>query len=898
MSPSVVSTKPPHGLSTQQLQALDGIALRAHAWMVRMIWEANNRADKGAGDPKVGGHPASCASSLHLATALQLATRQPSDFYCAKPHLAPLDHALHHAQDVFRHPDGSWFNSEESEAVMSTLRAFSENGEAVFQSYHADSDPDNWRTLPSGTVGIPPVNAVYLALAFRYAIDHGWATDIPKHFWCIIGDSELREGSLMEVMPDVAERELGNVTWIIDYNRQNLDGTRVLNKRGLGGTDADRIERTFQANGWQVIQLRHGRLRETLFALDGGAALREQFENGFSDYEYQTILWKQDATLLRAELIARDAKLNDLLAGISDEDLLAALGDLGGHDLEAILNAYETARSDQRVPTVIVAHTIKGWGLNCTAKPGNHSTLPDKDEVNELLKLRGLTAERPYLRDTGSKEEAKYLSKRTKYWRHGIGQVEQRIAENRAQVNGMLAPTLPLPDDFGIDLSMMPMVHTQWLWGQVAGKLVRIGTHDELEAAGIDPGRDLNELEHRWSKVADLMCTMSPDVGTSTNINPAMDAKVYGPETGTNLEAEHQLHERGRPELYQHSEAWTRHIRFEIAEANCMSAAGSFGKMGKFAGVPLLPMMTVYDFFIKRALDQLYYNLYWRSSFILMGTPSGVSLSPEGAQHSWKSDIQMPSLITWEPAYACEMEWILADAVRRHVDADNEDREGVLIRGVTRALKQKELMTRLKSQARFSASDAAEINQQLRVDVLAGGYKLVDRASDSDYQPGDNVVTILAMGAMIPEVLEASDLLAADHGIHADVVVVTSADLLLGRFAERNDYAQLHQLGINGELQLNAAGGETGAALSTADTVCLAARFVPLVSVADGEQGLLDNAGSIVGVPQIALATTKFSKCGRPDQVYAYHQMDAAAIVDASQQVLTRTAAREVRIKR
>ena len=165
---------------------------------------------------------------------------------------------------LFRHQDGSWFKEDEAEAVMHRLRSFSHDGKPVFQSYHATADPDHWHFLPSGSVGIPPVVAVYQALAYRYAQQHGWDIDEP-HFWCMMGDSEFREGSLLEVLPEVAERELGNVTWIVDYNRQNLDGTRIPNNRGLKGTDADRIEGTAIANGWEVIQLRHGKFRQEVF---------------------------------------------------------------------------------------------------------------------------------------------------------------------------------------------------------------------------------------------------------------------------------------------------------------------------------------------------------------------------------------------------------------------------------------------------------------------------------------------------------------------------------------------------------------------------------------------------------------------------------------------------------
>ncbi|RMH01628.1 MAG: pyruvate dehydrogenase [Planctomycetota bacterium] len=892
MNPATTETPSPTAVDPA---VLERICRRALAWCTHMIWEANHRDDKHPGDPKVGGHPASCASSLHLAAGLHLVARDAADFYCAKPHLAPMDHALHYGLGFFRHPDGRWFDEAEAEAVMHRLRSFSRQGEPVFQSYHAEGDPDSWRILPSGTVGIPPVCSAYLALAYRYAADHGLCSQTPHHFWSIVGDSELREGSLMEAAPDIAERELGNVTWIVDYNRQNLDGTRIPNRRGLRGTDADRIERSFAANGWRVIQLRHGRRRQEVFRREGGAALRRVLEAGFGDYEYQALLWKRDAARIRSALREREPGLAPLLEGIDDPGLLELFADLGGHDMTEVLAAYAAARRDEGVPTLIIAHTIKGWGLECAARPGNHSSLPEQAEIDALLAAEGLDRAEPYGRVGVWAEdgpELALLDRRGAELRAGVEAAEERIAANRARIEERLAPTLPLPEDFGIDLGLVPMAHTQWVWGQVAGRLVRIGTHDELAAAGLDPGRELNQDEARWAAVADLTLTLSPDVGTSTNINPAMDAKIYGPEHTENLEAELELAERGRPELWARSDPWTRHIRFEIAEANCMSAAGSFGKMGRFAGVPFLPMMTVYDFFIKRALDQLYYDVYWRSSFILVGTPSGVTLSPEGAQHSWKNDLQMPSLITWEPAFAREMEWILADAVRRHVAGDNEDREGVLVRGVTRGLPQKEFLRRLRAQPRFAGCGEEEILAAIRRDVLAGGYKLVDRSGEPDHQPGENVVVILAMGAVVDQALAASDRLLAE-GIHADVVVVTSPDLLLGRFARRDDWAQLRRLGLSGDLHLAAAGPEP---LAQADARLLAARFVPLVSVADGEEGLLDNAGSILGVPQVVCAVRRFSKSGRPADVYRFQEIDAEAVVEAAGEALARAALREVRL--
>jgi pyruvate dehydrogenase E1 component len=890
---------------------INKVARRAFAHMVAMIHVANHRDDELKTDPKVGGHPAACASSLDFMSALHLAVREPGDFICCKPHSSPIDHSLHHAMGMFRHPDGKWFKEEEAEAVMHRLRSFSHDGKPVFQSYHAEADPDSWHFLPSGSVGIPPVVAVYQALAYRYAQQHGWDIDEP-HFWCMMGDSEFREGSLLEVLPEVAERELGNVTWIVDYNRQNLDGTRIPNNRGLQGTDADRIEGTAIANGWEVIQLRHGKFRESVFAKKGGDALRKVIEDGLTDYHYQALLWKRDANLMREAIIAKDKSTKKLLDSLSDDDVIKLYFDTGGHDYEAIAEAFEASKVNKLRPTLIVAHTIKGRGLECVAANGNHSAMPSEKEVVAILEEHGLSLDRPFERLDANSEEAKFAMQRGAELRLGIEALEAQADANRQRIVDQIEEHGGLPDALNINLKLSPITHTQWMWGQLASKLVRIGVYDELRKGGHEKkaGRELTADETKWNPLADLMMTMAPDVGTSTNINPAMDEKIFGPKHDENWESKLDLHERLRPQLAPTDEAWTRHIRFEIAEANCMTAVGSFGKMGDCAGIPFLPMMTVYDFFIKRALDQLYYNLYWGSSFILVGTPSGITLAPEGAQHSWKSDIQIPNLITWEPAYAIEMEWILCDSIKRHFTQDNKGRTGVLVRAVTRGLVQKDLMFWLKKQLTFKTNMPA--NAQLGMTAEDGGLHeaevttktedeilatvLIDWRGYRGYQPGENVVELFVMGALVPEALDAAQQLL-DRGIYANVTVVSSPDLLIGELARKNGFAHLKQtLQVDGRLHLRPAGGASGQTLGATDVVNLAGSRVPVVSVHDGEIGLLDNIGSLLGVPQLAKAVTKFSKSGTIKHIFEYHGMHAEGIVDACGQILSETAMEQVEL--
>ena len=909
--------------TTSESSVQERISFRAFAQAMAMIWVANHREDDELGDPKVGGHPASSASAMHILAALHLDVREPQDFVCCKPHCSPIDHALHHMLGLFRHnrfvdwassePGDDWFEEEDSKRAMWGLRKFpTPDMPHVFQSYHARTDPDHFHYLPSGTVGIPPVVSGYLALAHRYAADHGYEVPADTHFWSLIGDSEFREGSLLEAMPDLAERQLGNVTWIIDYNRQNLDGTRIPNERGLEGADCDRIAGTAEANGWRVIQVRHGKLRERVFAREGGECLREVLESHLSDYEFQMLALKREPARVREFLADKHPGCRRLVDELGEDEIIRVLLDLGGHCHDTMVDALRRSRSESEEPYMVIAHTLKGWGLECLADPSNHSALPSKEELEGILAKAALTLQDPFALFPADTEEGRFLGARRDAFRRVRDEHRELRERNRARVRRAIEERGGLPDTLAIDTSLFPLANTQWMWGQLAAKLVRIGTQEVVAPRQRAPKKELTELERRWQPAAEFVMTLSPDVGSSTNISPAMDAKIYGQSEEQERDLEQELEIRYRhPELVATTDAWTRHIRFEIAEANAMSAVGAFGKMIRFVGLPFFPIMTVYDFFIKRALDQLYYNVYWNSEFVIMGTPSGVTLSFEGAQHSWKSDIQMPNLITWEPCFAVEVDWILCDAIRRHMMDENEGRRGVLVRAVTRSVQQKLLLENVRAQAVSKqhvsgplapagagsewgeATDESSLaplpDEQLlarvREHCLAGGYKLVDWKGYAGYEPGDNVVNLFVMGSLVTEALAASRTLLA-LGIFADVIVVTSPELLLGIVAHEDDYRHLTQtLGITGDLFAVA-----GAGASEAGLLSVAGRRVPCVAVCDGEAGLLDNIGSIVGVRQRTLAVRKFSKCGRPSDVFRYQGLDADALVDACGQVLSETA--------
>jgi len=915
---------------------LNSIIARVQTHAMNMIYLANARDDVEKGDPKVGGHPSACSSALHLLSTLHLVVKNPQDFMAIKPHASPVDHTNNFLLRLLFEKDGTRMSDERMRLAMKNLRHFSHKNEPVFQSYHSAYDADHWNTVPSGSVGIPPVQALYLAHAYRMAEKHGYTVPADAHFWCLMGDSEFREGSLTEAMPEAAERGLGNLTWILDYNRQSLDGHRVLNEEGLGHKDNDRADKMFAANGWDVIQLRHGKYRQKVIADAGsnGEALQNVIENAWPDYEFQALLASRDPKKIIEAITKYDQGAAKALKGLSDADVLRFFMDLGGHDTDLVIEALRQSKENPDKPCLIIAHTIKGWNLRCSAQSTNHSAMLEESEVHELRKKIGLPESKDLLAFEHFDEkssEAQYLKTRGEWVAQGVSTQKKLIESNVGDLRAQLAATKALesfPTEIGINLKLVPLIHTQWMIGQLSAKLTRIA-ESPLDDKQLKEGqKPLSENEKKLKAVANAFITMAPDVGTSTNLNSTLDGRIFGFES-EDFEADYGVKDSKAPDIVSHENAHSRFIRFDIAESNTMSCVGSYGKMAHYTGVPFMPLMTVYDFFIKRALDQFFFGAYWNASFICVGTPSGITLSPEGAQHGWKSDIQIANSITWEPAYCQELDWIVTESLRRHLHTivegpdspqGNAGRSAVIIRAVTRALEQKEFMKRLKTHKRFEGKSEPEILELTRQDCLQGAYYLVDHRGQPAYRPSENVVNLFTMGSLVTEALTASDALK-EKGIFANVIQVSSPDLLLGNLAHENNYQHLKQgLGITGDLFLrvgeasskkpaNSNGAYPPALYApkpfdslsaspagVAQLLSLGGRRIPVVSVHDGEPGLLDNIGSCIGTLHKTIATRHHSKCGRPSDIFAYHGMDAASVASACEQALEESAISEIRI--
>lgn len=565
---------------------LDTVARRAHYLATQMISRANHRDNKEKGDPKVGGHSSASASSLHILGALHLVAKSGYDFFANKPHASPADHSYNYLLDLLLNKNGERLTVTEKNQAMDHLRAFPNNGEYVFQSYHSAYDSDHHGFLPTGTVGIPPVNVGYLALAYRFAKEHGF--EIPDaHFWALCGDSEFREGSLFEAIPDFAERELGNVTWILDYNRQSLDGHRITNREIMNGTDAQRVERTMIANGWEVIQVMHGQKRLELFKKKSGETFKKFLENQLEDYELQAYLLIKDSKKLKSEMLEKHPDIKNFLKEVEAQDLYDGLRDFGGHDILLMADAMAKSKENKRKPTMIIAHTLKGWGLDMAASQGNHSSLPEAEEVDKLKSSQGIQGDTLFEGFDDKSPAGQFVRQRGEELYSEIKNMwaikSKNLEKFYADFEKFGKPTTTL----GINLKMASYPHTQWMLGQLTAKLTRIANTPLDEKLLAEKQKPLTDGEKTWKLTAESLLSMAPDVGTSTNLNPAMDGKIFGASTVDDLETQFDVKDTTLPDLIPGQEKSDRFLRFEIAEANVMSCVGSFGKMKEFIGAPL-----------------------------------------------------------------------------------------------------------------------------------------------------------------------------------------------------------------------------------------------------------------------------------------------------------------------
>jgi pyruvate dehydrogenase E1 component len=763
----------------EQENRLDALAEieRQVLWLSTAIIHHANRVRPNPGGLKVGGHQASSASMVSIMTSLWFGHLRAEDRVSVKPHASPVLHAI------------NYLLGELDEPYLQTLRAF-----AGLQSYPSrvkDPDPVDYST---GSVGIGATAPIWGAVARRYLGNRfagtGEGTPAAGRQYSLLGDAELDEGAVWEAIVDPGVAELGEVVWVVDVNRQSLDRVVPL-------IAADRLRGMFTAAGWQVITLKYGRLLEALFTQPGGDALRHRID-AMPNAEYQRLL-RCDPGELRRRLPGGDEPVARLIAGLDDAALAAAVRNLGGHDLAALDEAYGAIDDDR--PTLILAYTIKGYGLPIEGHPQNHSALLTAEQMRQLAASLGTDVDQPWHRFADGTDAARLCA-----------ETAQQL--KRPDVAAHVPPHVPR------DLGRTP-------------------TGVATTQAAL--GRALLDLTREAPEAARRVVTVSPDVSSSTNLGGWVNkVGVWSARERTDWfadDAETILHWREKPT--------GQHIELGIAETNLVGLIGELGATWSRWGQPLLPVGVLYDPFVERALEPWSFGIYAGGQSILVGTPSGVSLAPEGGAHQSITTpsigIEQPGCITYEPAFAVDTEWCLLASLAR---LGKPGGCSAYLRLSTRPIGQK--------LADVPADPAAR--ERRRRQVVAGGYGL-RRAQDP-------AVTIAAMGAVLPEALAAAERLSAS-GVPADVVCITSPGLLFRALRARQGLA---------------ADGETW----ILDQVFPAARATPLVTVLDGHPHTLAFLATVNRVPHAALGVAQFGQSGSIEDLYRYNGIDTDSIIRAA----------------
>ena len=782
------------GSDLTRFETLDRVAQRVLWLAVRMVDSANrDRAD--ADGIKVGGHQASSASMVGILTALWFGHLNAQDQVAVKPHASPAFHAI---QYLLGNLDRSY---------LTRLRDF--GGLQAYPSRSKDPDRVDFST---GSVGLGAAAPLFAGVVRRYVDEH-FGSRSHSRFISILGDAELDEGNVWEAIADPATAGLGNVMWVVDFNRQSLD-------RIVPGVRIQQWKLQFEAAGWHVLEVKYGsRIMNDLPEADG--VLLRTLIDEMPNEHYQSLFALRGTELRERFLEEASPLLRDRIADLNDDYLHLLLTDLGGHDISALLEAFEECDAVKDRPSVVFAYTVKGWGLPTAGHPRNHSTLLSVEQISRLRTEVGLEELTEWDRFDPSTPEGVLAAERREYLSRDV-----EAARGSIQIP---AATMRKPPARPIS--------TQEAFGRVLVELSRIDT------------------------VAPYLVTTAPDVATSTNLAGFINRMgVFSPELQRTWSTDDALQWKEGPSGH--------HIPLGISEMNLFLLLGQLGLAWDLSSQPLLSIGTVYDPFVLRGLDAFVYATYSGSRFIIAGTPSGITLAPEGGAHQStitpSVGLELPGVTFIEPAYAQGLDWLLCDALASIGDANPQAAGQDAHHGAFYF----RLTTRPLDQAPFELARQRLGDAILRRQVIAGAYRLVD-AFD---QPKGKVmgespplVHIAASGATLPEAIEAAEELSSE-GIAAHVVDVTSSDRLF------KSWQRTTRQGVRTATTPSIPGAIRAAFSERA----------PIVTVQDASSHHLAWLGSALGVPAVSLGVDSFGQSGTRSDLYAAHDLTSGSVVNAA----------------
>jgi len=776
-----------------EIEVLDHIQNRVLWLSTRMIDFANNDRPNLDGI-KVGGHQASSASLVTVLTSLYFNYLDSEDRISIKPHASPVFHSI---QYLLGNLDESY------------LRTLREAG--GLQSYPSRTkDPDRV-DFSTGSVGLGAVAPLFAAVTRQY-VDSHFGPRPKSRFISVIGDAELDEGNIWEALADPATANLGNVMWIVDFNRQSLD-------RIIPGVRIAQWRAQFEAAGWHVKEVKYGSKLQKVFEEPGSEVFKIWFDE-IPNEQYQSLfgLTPQEARIRFLE--GSPDGVTQFLEKHKDEELFEILTDLGGHDIASLLEAFEDCDGVEDKPSVVFAYTIKGWHLPIAGDKRNHSAQISKKQIDELRTSVGLSEINEWSKfEPGSPEDALCVSR---------GESLKRVPK-KAEISA------EFPHATGV--APKGFSSSQEVFGRVLTEISR------------------NEA------IRPYLVTTAPDVATSTNLGGFINRHGI-----FNKDVKREWNDNSIQKWIESPKG--QHIELGISEMNLFTLLGQLGISGDISDQPLIPIGTVYDPFVLRGLDAFIYSVYSGAKFIVAGTPSGVTLAPEGGAHQStitpSVGVELPGVVLMEPAFAQSLDWLLCDALAHVAGAKKNtvpdlrpDELAFYFRLTTRSIHQQPFYD-----AKQRIGEAT-----LRSQVLAGAYKLVDgRAAlteQDDYLAP--VVYLACSGAVIPEVLAAAKQLA-EEGVIAHVIDVTSLGRVFG------SWQRTLKQGIR-----TASTPSLPGVLRTTFT-----EKAPIVSIHDGSSHAMAWLGSALGMPQVAMGVDSFGQSGNIPDLYAMSDLDSGSIVNGA----------------
>lgn len=775
------------------------------------------RANQAYGE--LGGHIASYASAADLfETGFHhffhgRTDAHRGDLVFFQPHSAPGVYARAFLEGRLSEDDLAHYRQE----ITAPLK-----GAKGLSSYpHPWLMPDFWQ-FPTGSMGIGPISAIYHARFMRYLTHRGLLDCEGRKVWGFFGDGEMDEPESMSALTLAAREKLDNLVWVVNCNLQRLDGPVRGNGRII-----DELEKLFAGAGWNVVKLVWGSDWDGLFARDTDGALLRAFAETV-DGQMQTFAAK-DGRFNRDHFFGQNEALQRLAQGMTDEQIDRLKR--GGHDLVKIHAAYAAAAAHRGQPTVILAHTKKGYGMG-TAGQGRMTTHSQKklDEA-DLIGFRN-RFNLPL-----SDEQATSLA----FYKPAEDSAEMRyLRERRAALGGALpqrrtdCDTLPVPPlesyaRFATEAAGKEM-STTMAFVRLLGNLLKDG---ELGPRIVPIVAD----EARTFGMANLF----KQVGIYSSVGQRYAPEDIGSVLSYREAIDGQILEEG------------------ISEAGAIASWTAAATSYSVHGLAMLPFYIYYSMFgFQRVGDAIWAAADQRARGFLLGATSGrTTLGGEGLQHQDGSShlvaATIPNCRAWDPAFAGEMA-VIVDAGMREMLVEQRD----VFHYIT-------LMNENYAQP--------DVPESAHEDLLRGGWRYDGWQRPEGAPTATRRVTLMGSGAILTEVVKAAQALALE-GIEATVFSITS-------------WSELSREGLACEARLLTS----EAAAVTVEpfiTRLLAASEGPVIAATDYVRAVPEAIRAYVpeGRRYLTLGTDGFGRSDTRAALRDFFGVDAAAIATAARRML------------